>query len=193
MRASALALVALALWLSGTTADAVAGDDPPTPPRLVAVGAAAPGLKLQDATGEDRELGALKDEKIALLSFSSVTCPVCKTSADAHVRVFDRFKEKKDTFAFWGLYADAADADALKAYGEQHKLKYPLLIDVDRKVKTAYGIRKTPSLVLVGKDGKVLAVHDGWSDANEKLLTSQIEAALAGDPVPQPARGPGKG
>lgn len=170
---------------SGTTA--VASEvATTTAPQLVTYGSQAPNIRLQDAAGVRRSLSALRGKKVVLLSFASVVCPVCNESAPAHARIYDQFKDNKE-FAFWGVYINAKDAEALKAYGAEHGLKYPLLRDTDKKAKTAYGVTQTPTLVLVGKDGKVLAVFDGWNASAEDGVVTAVKSALSGETVPPPA------
>ena len=178
---------------TGPATTAVADEEADAKPSLVSVGAQAPSLRLLDTAGTRHTLRALKGKKVVLLSFPTVTCPVCTGSAPAHARIFDKFKDSEG-FAFWGVYP-RVDAETLKAYGKEHDLKYPLLLDSNGRGKAAYGVTITPTLVLVGKDGKVLAVSVGWTDDTEKRLVSQIEAALGGKPVPDasPEAQPGRG
>jgi len=158
------------------------------------VGDRAMAFKLRDAAGRSYSLTDLQDKKVVLLSFASVTCPVCKESAPAHQRIYEKFRGNAE-FAMWGLYGNAPDRKALRKYARDNKLRYPLLLDQKAKVRAAYGAEETPTLVLVGKDGKVRAVFSGWSDDTEKLLIAQIEDALASEPTaPPPAElMPGRG
>jgi thiol-disulfide isomerase/thioredoxin len=43
----------------------------------------------------------------------------------------------------------------------------------------AYGVRGIPHLVLIGRDGKVISVHRGYSEASVDSIIAEINAALA--------------
>jgi peroxiredoxin len=65
------------------------------------------------------------------------------------------------------------------AWVEGKGLTMPILLDVDGRVSDAYGIRATPTAVLVGKDGRLVARASGprpWTGAQGLQL---IDALLA--------------
>ena len=68
-----------------------------------------------------------------------------------------------------------AGVDSHKKYAEKMKFNFPLLSDPDRAVAGAYGAVKPDgqgiqrSVVLVGKDGKVLFAARGAPGADEVL------------------------
>ena len=51
--------------------------------------------------------------------------------------------------------------------------------DYNKASSTAYGVNGIPHMVIVGKDGKILNVHRGYSDEALEPLVAEINAALA--------------
>jgi hypothetical protein len=58
------------------------------------------------------------------------------------------------------------------------KFSYGCLMKGD-ELAAAYGVKGIPTLVIIGKDGKVAAVEVGLSDATGGGLRKAIDAALA--------------
>jgi peroxiredoxin Q/BCP len=75
-----------------------------------------------------------------------------------------------------------ASVDSHKKYADKMKFNFPLLSDPERKVAGAYGALKPDgqgiqrSVVLVGKDGKVVFAARGAPSASE-ILESQTGAS----------------
>ena len=57
--------------------------------------------------------------------------------------------------------------------------------DYRKKSSDAYGVRGIPHLVLIGRDGKVINVHRGYSEESIDSIIEEINGALA---VPAPAK-----
>jgi thiol-disulfide isomerase/thioredoxin len=62
--------------------------------------------------------------------------------------------------------------------------------DVDNKVGPDYGARGFPTMVVVGKSGNVEAVNVGNIGDLETRLATQLDAVIAGKPVPKVAAAP---
>ena len=52
--------------------------------------------------------------------------------------------------------------------------------DSGKKSSDAYGVHGIPHMVLIGRDGKVIAVHRGYSEAALDGILAEINRALAG-------------
>lgn len=51
--------------------------------------------------------------------------------------------------------------------------------DAGKKSSEAYGVHGIPHLVLIGRDGKVIAVHRGYSEDSLDSIIAEINRALA--------------
>jgi thiol-disulfide isomerase/thioredoxin len=70
------------------------------------------------------------------------------------------------------------DPATAKEYMTKKKFSYGCLMKGD-ELAAAYGVKGIPTLVIIGKDGKVAAVEVGLSDATGGGLRKAIDAALA--------------
>jgi cytochrome c biogenesis protein CcmG, thiol:disulfide interchange protein DsbE len=76
-----------------------------------------------------------------------------------------------------GINVDAKQADAI-SFLEQTPAKFDVAFDAKGASPRSYGIKGMPSSVLIGADGKVLAVHTGFKDEERAALEDAIKTAL---------------
>jgi thiol-disulfide isomerase/thioredoxin len=69
-------------------------------------------------------------------------------------------------------------ADAAKDYMASKKFTYGCLLAGD-ELAAAYGIRGIPTLVVIGKDGRIAKIEVGLADMSGAGLRKAIDAALA--------------
>jgi thiol-disulfide isomerase/thioredoxin len=74
------------------------------------------------------------------------------------------------------------DRDVYRKLARGLKSGFTLSInhDTGKKASGAYGVHGIPHLVLIGRDGKVIAVHRGYSDEGIDAIIAEINKALAG-------------
>ncbi|HEY6922951.1 MAG TPA: hypothetical protein VI653_05750 [Steroidobacteraceae bacterium] len=68
----------------------------------------------------------------------------------------------------------------------------PLVSDEYGRAGNAYGVKALPHMIIVGRDGKIAAVHVGYSEEDIPLLVEEINStwsktspqARSGDSVP---------
>lgn len=114
------------------------------------IGRPAPAFTLSDLNGTPVKLSSMRGQ-VVLLDFWSRTCPPCVHELpmiDAVGRSY-----KASDFTLWGISADPADES--RAWLLKHGQEMPTLKDPDFIVSDAYRVQGIPSLVLVGRDGKI--------------------------------------
>ena len=52
--------------------------------------------------------------------------------------------------------------------------------DYRKQSSEAYGVKGIPHMVIIGRDGKILAVHRGYSEEGVEAILEEINRALAG-------------
>ena len=147
----------------------------PEPELAFKVGDAAPEFALKDLAGTEVTLASLKG-KVVLLDFWATWCGPCKMAMPTIQKLHEEYASKG--VAILGVNTWEKKADAAKAYMESKKFTYPCLLDGD-KLAESYGIRGIPTLVVIGKDGKLALLEVGLSDASGNGLRKAIDAALA--------------
>lgn len=106
----------------------------------------APDFSLKDEAGRDFKLSDLKGKSVVLYFYPKDDTPGCTREACSFRDNYAALKKKGAVLL--GVSAD--DAESHAAFKKKFDLPFPLLIDAERKVMTAYGAygRK----VLYGKE-----------------------------------------
>ena len=128
------------------------------------VGKPAPDFTLSsispDAPGDRVTLSSLKG-KAVILAFWASWCGPCRAEAPSLDRLSKRLASQN--VVVLGINTSDNKANAMQ-FASSAGLSYPLVIDTDSEVATAYGVSSLPTIVLVDKDVKVAAVRSGLSD-----------------------------
>jgi len=113
--------------------------------------------------------------KVLVITFWASWCPPCraelpvleglKKAAKGNVEVVAINIEDRDTFR--------------KLARHLSSLTLTLTHDNGKRQHDAYGVNGIPHMVIIGKDGKILNVHRGYSEAAIDGFVAEINAALA--------------
>ena len=140
------------------------------------VGKPAPALALPVAAngepGSQMSLADLKGHPV-LLDFWASYCEPCAVEAPIVDRVARRFG--KHGLVVMGVNGGDTP-DTIRAYATQKGLSYPMVVDAGGEVSAKYGVDKIPSLVVIDRQGQVLAYLSGIVD--EAALNEIVRAAL---------------
>ncbi len=145
-----------------------------SPSQSAFVGKDAPDFTLDLVANGETPTVALAEfkGKPVLLDFWATWCGPCQAEAPIVNKVAQRFKEK-------GLVVvgvNTSDAPGRAApWVKAHGITFPIAYDPDT-VAPKYGVENLPTIVLVSKEGKVLAVRTGvTTDAElERLVTAAL-------------------
>jgi cytochrome c biogenesis protein CcmG, thiol:disulfide interchange protein DsbE len=144
------------------------------PAMAVEAGQAAPDIQLNGAAGAQK-LSALKG-KVVYLDFWASWCGPCRQS-------FPFMNDMQAKYGAKGLQIVGVNLDAKKADADQFLASLPAKFTVafDPKGDSAktFAVKGMPSSVLIGADGKVLAVHQGFKDDDRAELEAKFVSALA--------------
>jgi thiol-disulfide isomerase/thioredoxin len=138
------------------------------------VGQPAPDLDLQGAGGV-QHLSDLKG-KVVYVDFWASWCGPCRQS-------FPWMNEMQAKYAAKGLQVLAVNLDAKQADGQQFLAQIPahfaVAFDPKGEAPRRFGVKGMPTSVLVGADGRVLAVHQGFREDERAELEQRLASALA--------------
>ena len=117
--------------------------------------------------------------RVVLMQFSFIGCGYC--------RKMDPYLSKwHEQFAGEGLTiveVDDGTSDALDAvhwWATNERIQYSVFYDTDGKLTGSYDVRSFPTLILVGRDGKIAWQDHGWrGEAGIQQLEGEIKKALA--------------
>ena len=132
--------------------------------------AAAPDFTLYTAEGRNLRLQEQRGQ-VVLVNFWASWCGPCKQEMPHLGRLYDKYRSSGFTLLAVNIDDDARHgaATALK-WG----LKFPVLLDADKKVTRLYDLGAMPSTVLIDRDGKVRYLHRGYREGVEESYERQI-------------------
>ena len=178
------ALVALPLALSacsdppstsGAASAAPAGAGQ-APSGALKVGDPAPKLTLALHDGKKVNLGEQQDKLVLVYFYPKDDTPGCTVEAQGIRDAWSQFQEAG--IEVYGVSTQSASSH--QSFIDKHTLPFPLVVDEDGAVATAFGVPLNGGLAarqsfLIGKDGKIKAV---WPKVNpSEHAASVLEAA----------------
>ncbi len=136
--------------------------------RLVGQEMPLEGLTLD---GEELQWDAYRG-KVVLVDFWATWCPPCIEEIANIRQNYDKYHDQG--FDVVGISADK-DRGALVAFQKTNKLPWAILCDYDLEradremMSTRYGVTQFPTVMLVGKDGKVIAMDPRGPELGRRL------------------------
>ena len=142
--------------------------------------ASAPRFSLPELKGGTVRLEDYLDGKhVVLMNFWSTTCDPCMAEMPHLVELYKKHKDQG--FVVLAVAADGPESRAqISSTAQQKDMVFPVLLDEETEVTGRYNPkRELPFNVLIGKSGAIIMKRPGYQGGDEKLITSEVEAALA--------------
>jgi len=162
--------------------------------KTIKVGAVAPAFKAKTADGKELTLESLKG-KVVLLDFwvSEVKTEKGDYRPSSSVKEIPQLKKLYDDLhekglEIVGIVPAERDPEAFKKFLDAAKIAWPHIMNEEgRPVARTYGMDNLPRRMLVGKDGKILALEakPGALDLRGSALDKAVKAAVEGKPLPK--------
>ena len=137
-------------------------------------GAAAPDLQLPGLK-DGVNLSALKG-KVVYLDFWASWCGPCRQSFPFMNDLQARYRAQGLEVIGVNLDGKRDDADTFLA---QVPAQFTLAFDAKGDSARRFEVKGMPSSFLIGRDGRLVAVHRGFKDEDRKDIDARIAAALA--------------
>jgi thiol-disulfide isomerase/thioredoxin len=159
---------------------------------LMAGSAGAKGLQVgdvpPDALGRDESGAPVKlgdyRGKVVIISFWASWCPACRKELPALGSV-------QKVAGVGQLQVLAVNyGENRQRYREIVRVLRPglqeapikLISDTQSYYGTEYGVKALPHMVLIGRDGRIAAVHEGYGESEIPLLVKEINQLLLATP-----------
>ncbi len=123
-----------------------------------------PNLRLQEQRG-----------RVVMVNFWATWCGPCRQEMPQLNKLYDKYRSAG--FVLLGVNVDEDSRNAATAAAKLG-VKFPVLLDSDKKVSQLYDLATMPSTVLIDRDGRVRYVHRGYREGTEELYEKQIRELL---------------
>lgn len=141
---------------------------------LPPVGEAPPDFALRSVAGPNIRLSEYRGD-VVLLTFWASWCGECAHQIEQAARLHQRYGE-----AGVELIAVSLDREMRSAASGAEALGggFPLLHDAGGVVGEAYDVRRLPTMVLIGRDGRVREVFEGYERGDEDAYLASLREVL---------------
>lgn len=143
-------------------------------------GSQAPDFALMGIDGKEYRLSQALKQGPLLAVFIKTTCPACDLIMPYLNRLTEAYRRER-----WQLWVVSQNfADSSRRYAERFGASFPVLVDEPEKwaVSHAWDPPSTPTLYLIGPDGRVEAVTWGFNKADLNEMAKRIARHLGEPP-----------
>lgn len=141
----------------------------------IAVGARAPGAKVQTLDGKAADLGAYVGKTPMLIEFWAFWCPNCKELEPSLLSLQKKYRSR---VKFVGVAVSVNQSrERVKAYAAKHGYAHETFWDANGNATEAYDVPATSYVVIVNARGTV--VYTGLGGKQD--LEAALRKALQGD------------
>jgi peroxiredoxin len=144
----------------------------------VATGAGASDFTARDIDGNTVKLSTYLGKQAVLLDFCATWCEPCVAEFPHLRRLYEQNKAKG--FVVLGVAMDGPDTvAAVPAFARRNQLNFPVLTDEDSHIAALYNPKKSaPLSVLIDKQGRVVAIREGYNPGDEEYLAKDVAKVL---------------
>jgi peroxiredoxin len=132
--------------------------------------APAPDFTLKSAEGRNLRLQEQRGQ-VVLVNFWASWCGPCKVEMPHLNKLHDKYKASGFTLLGVNIDDDPRHGAATAA---KWGLRFPVLLDADKRVAKLYDLGSMPATVLIDRDGKVRFLHRGYREGMEVQYEAQI-------------------
>jgi peroxiredoxin len=140
----------------------------------IALATPAPDFTLKSLDGPNLRLQEQRG-KVVLLNFWATWCGPCREEMPQLNKLYEKYRPSG--FTLLGVNVDEDSRNAAGIAG-QMGVKFPVLLDGDKRVAKLYDLSAMPSTVLIDRDGRVRFLHRGYRSGTESTYDQQIRALL---------------
>jgi len=120
--------------------------------------------------------------KVVILDFWSTTCGPCRRSLPALQTVYEKVKDGGEV-EIVSVSLDKGNrqqnpADVVTRYMKKNTLSFPVILDLQNALASAYTVESIPTMVIIGPDGQVKHTAVGLYTTNHERLVQHIEQLI---------------
>jgi len=140
----------------------------------IAPASSAPDFTLRTMEGPNLRLQEQRGQ-VVMINFWATWCGPCRQEMPHLNRLFEKYRASG--FVLLGVNVDDDPRNAAEVAAKLG-VKFPMLLDTDKKVSHLYDLASMPSTLLIDRDGKVRYLHRGYQSGYEDTYEKQIRELL---------------
>jgi thiol-disulfide isomerase/thioredoxin len=148
------------------------GDDPPD---VFGKSSTGDAIHLRDYRG-----------RIVIISFWATWCGPCRKELPMLMALQEKAAREKVVVLSVNWRQDYEVFRAVKKIFKDKGAHVTLISDESGRAGEAYGLKGIPLMVVVGRDGKIVAIHSGYSEEEIPVLIDEINSAWSAAAPQQP-------
>jgi thiol-disulfide isomerase/thioredoxin len=149
--------------------------NPSQAPLKVKIGQVVPPLPVKDLANLPVKLKP-EPGKLLMINVWATWCSACRQEMPSLQRLANRFSDKG--LKLVGLSVDH-DEHLVREYLIENKIHFPVLLDRSfATVNGLFGVRVFPSTFILGPDGTLLKVIEGWREWDSPKIQATIQNLL---------------
>lgn len=133
----------------------------------------APDFSALTLDGSTVSLADFRGQKRVVVAFWASWCGPCRLEMPSLIEFYKKNHSDSSDFEILAVSIDE-DTKAAENFATAQKLNFPVLLDPSQKVANAYGVEGIPTMFVIGKDGKVIFGHTGYSMGMEYRLAGEL-------------------
>jgi peroxiredoxin len=134
----------------------------------------APDFTLRTSDGRNLRLQELRGQ-VVMVNFWASWCAPCRVEMPHLNKLSDKYRASG--FTLLGVNVDEDPRNALNA-ATKMGVKFPVLLDADKRVVKLYDVATMPSTVLIDRDGRMRYLHRGYREGYEETYDKQVRELL---------------
>ena len=141
------------------------------------LGGEAPEFELNLLGGGKLNLAEHRGKRVVILDFWATWCGPCVDALPSLAKIAEEYRSKDVILYAVNLQERPR---GIERFLQRQKLNLTVALDLEGKVGYLYQVTSIPQTVLIGKNGKVEALHIGFGEDSERRLRSELDALIAG-------------
>ena len=135
----------------------------------------APVFTLQSNKGQQVALAQLKG-KVVMVNFWATWCVPCRQEMPHLQALYDRYNGLG--FELLAVNVEKNNAEGARKWLEETPVTFPVLFDPENQVTKLYKVQTMPSTVIIGRNGTMRFIHQGYKPGYEGEYQTEVRALL---------------